>query len=265
MTQSFTILGCGSSGGVPRVGQGWGACDPGEPRNRRRRCSLLAERIGEDGARTTVLIDTSPDLREQLLGADVRRLDGVVISHEHADHTHGLDDVRPLTILHRKRLDTWLDAETSALLRQRFGYCFETPPGSDYPPILQEHRFRHGETLKVNGPGGSLSMVPFRLYHGQITAFGFRFGGLAYTPDLHDIPAESLSYLEGLDVWIVDALRPTPHPSHFSLGDALGWIERLKPKRAILTNMHVDLDYGTLRRELPPGIEPAYDGMTITL
>ncbi len=265
MALSFTILGCGSSGGVPRVGQGWGACDPTEPRNRRRRCSMLAERVGADGARTTVLIDTSPDLREQLLGADVRRLDGVLITHEHADHTHGLDDVRPLTIVQRRRIDTWMDAETSAIVRQRFGYCFETPPGSDYPPILNEQRYRHGEPVRVPGPGGVLEAVPFRQYHGKIIAFGFRIGGLAYSSDLHDLPEESLAFLEGLDVWIVDALRPTPHPSHFSLSDALAWIARLRPKRAILTNLHTDLDYGTLRRELPPGVEPAHDGLVVEL
>jgi len=266
MALTFTILGCGSSGGVPRVGQGWGACDPLEPRNRRRRCSMLVERT-QDGHPdpTRALIDTSPDLREQLLDAGVDRLDGVIFTHEHADHTHGIDDVRPLTIRHRRRIDVHVDAETSVMLHQRFGYCFETPPGSEYPPILNEHRFAHGDTIRVNGPGGAVEATAFRQYHGSIISYGFRIGRLAYSSDLHDLPNESLPYLENLDVWIIDALRPTPHPTHFSLSEALEWIARMKPRHAVLTNMHVDLDYATLQRELPAGIEPAYDGMKIVL
>jgi phosphoribosyl 1,2-cyclic phosphate phosphodiesterase len=265
MSLTFTILGCGSSGGVPRVGQGWGACDPANPRNRRRRCSMLVDRMGEGGALTRVLVDTSPDLREQLLDAEVDRLDGVLFTHEHADHTHGIDDVRPLTIHNRRRLDVWLDAETSMVVHQRFGYCFQTPPGSDYPPILDEHRFHHGDLLTVEGPGGRVQAVPFRQYHGTIISYGFRFGGLAYSSDLHDLPAESLPLLEGLDIWIIDALRITPHPSHLSLSEALDWIERMRPRRAVLTNLHTDFDYETLVRQLPAYIEPAYDGMKITL
>ncbi|MDQ0509188.1 MBL fold metallo-hydrolase [Ancylobacter amanitiformis] len=266
MSVTFTILGCGSSGGVPRVGQGWGVCDPNEPRNRRRRCSMLVERFGAAGEPPTrVLIDTSPDLREQLLDAQVDRLDGVLFTHEHADHTHGIDDLRPLTIRHRRRIDVHVDAETSAMLHQRFGYCFETPPGSDYPPILTEHRFHHGDTIRVDGPGGPIEATAFRQYHGNILSYGFRIGGLAYSSDLHDLPEESLPYLEGLDLWIIDALRPAPHPTHFSLSEALDWIARLKPRRAVLTNMHTDLDYGTLARELPEGIVPAYDGLKIEM
>lgn len=266
MAFTFTILGCGSSGGVPRVGQGWGACDPKEPRNRRRRCSMLVERL-EDGAEkpTRVLIDTSPDLREQLIDAEVDRLDAVLFTHEHADHTHGIDDLRPLTIMHRRRIDVHLDAETSALLHTRFGYCFETPPGSDYPPILNEHRFQAGDTIRVDGPAGPIEARAFRQYHGSIMSYGFRIGGLAYSSDLHDLPAESLPYLEDLDIWIVDALRITPHPTHFSLSEALAWIERMKPRRAVLTNLHTDLDYGTLMRDLPEGVTAAFDGMKITL
>ncbi|WP_454684920.1 MBL fold metallo-hydrolase [Ancylobacter moscoviensis] len=266
MALTFTILGCGSSGGVPRVGQGWGACDPKEPRNRRRRCSMLVERFEPDaGQPTRVLIDTSPDLREQLLDAEVDRLDGVLFTHEHADHTHGIDDLRPLTIMHRKRIPVHVDAETSAILHQRFGYCFETPPGSDYPPILAEHRFRAGDTIAVDGPAGVIEATAFRQYHGAITSYGFRIGGLAYSSDLHDLPDDSLRYLADLDLWIVDALRIAPHPTHFSLSEALAWIERLKPRRAVLTNLHTDLDYRTLAHELPEGVTPAYDGMKITL
>ncbi|MCJ8143059.1 MBL fold metallo-hydrolase [Ancylobacter sp. A5.8] len=264
MAFHFTILGCGSSGGVPRVGQGWGACDPTEPKNRRRRCSMLAERYAEgEGRPTRVLIDTSPDLREQLLDAHVDRLDAVLFTHEHADHTHGIDDLRPLTIQHRRRIDVHVDAETSAVLHQRFGYCFQTPPGSDYPPILTEHRFGDGDAIRIPGPGGTLEALAFRQFHGNISSYGFRIGGLAYSSDLHDLPPSSLPYLEDLDVWVIDALRYTPHPTHFSLSEALGWIERMKPRRAVLTNLHTDLDYETLRRELPAHIIPAYDGLKI--
>jgi phosphoribosyl 1,2-cyclic phosphate phosphodiesterase len=257
-----TILGCGSSGGVPRVGQGWGACDPNNPKNRRRRCSLLVEKI-EGARRTTVLVDTSPDLREQLLDAEVARLDGVIFTHEHADHTHGIDDLRPLAMAQRQRVDTYLDARTSEFLHRRFGYCFKTPEGSEYPPILQEHRIEAGKPVKIEGGGGAIEVFPFKLSHGGAAALGLRFGGLAYSPDVSGVPDQSLQALARLDVWIIDALRPRPHPSHFTVEEALEWITRLRPRRAVLTNLHTDLDYETLRRTLPPQVEPAYDGMKI--
>ena len=262
MPLAITVLGCGSSGGVPRVGQGWGACDPKNPKNHRRRCSLLIERI-EGARRTTVLVDTSPDLREQLLDAGVNRLDGVIFTHEHADHTHGIDDLRPLAIVQRQRIDTYLDARTSEFLHRRFGYCFKTPPGSEYPPILQEHRIEAGKPVQIEGEGGAIEALPFELRHANAPALGLRFGGLAYSPDVIGVPDESLFALQNLDVWIIDALRERPHPSHFTVEEALQWVARMRPRRAILTNMHTDLDYETLRRALPPGVEPAYDGMRI--
>lgn len=264
MTYTFTILGCGSSGGVPRVGQGWGACDSGNPKNRRRRCSLLIERKGAAG-KTTVLIDTSPDLREQLLGAEVAAIDAVLYSHDHADHTHGIDDLRPLALVQRKRIDVYADEATSKLLHERFGYCFETPLGSDYPPILQEHRMREGREVTVTGPGGDISALPFPMQHGSTQALGFRIGKVAYSCDVNDLPPESLAALEDLDLWIVDALRYRPHPSHFSVDETLSWIERVRPRRAVLTNLHTDLDYEELRAKLPGHITPAYDGMSISL
>jgi phosphoribosyl 1,2-cyclic phosphate phosphodiesterase len=263
MTLRLTILGCGSSAGVPRVGVGWGACDPSNPRNRRRRCSVLVERTVAEGAATSILIDTTPDLRDQLLGADVRRLDAVLYTHEHADHIHGIDDLRPLVILMRRRIPVYADRITSEVLQMRFGYCFQAPAGSGYPPILDMHHLKHGASTIIPGPGGPVEALPFRMIHGDIEALGFRFGKIAYAPDVSTMPEESFGYLEGLDVLILDALRYTPHPTHFSVAEALAVIERVKPKRAILTNLHTDLDYETLRRELPPGIEPAYDGLQI--
>jgi len=262
LSVALTILGCGSSGGVPRVAQGWGACDPANPRNNRRRCSVLLERTGSDG-KTTVLIDTSPDLRWQLINAGVERLDGVLLTHPHADHTHGIDDLRPLVIAMRKRIDIHMDAPTSAVVTDKFSYIFATPAGSSYPPILREKRLIAGEACAVTGPGGAIKATPFDLDHGDINALGFRIGALAYSPDLIDIPEQSLRHLEGLDVWIIDALRYAPHPSHLSLDQALAWIARMRPKRAILTNLHTDLDYETLSGQLPANVVPAYDGMRI--
>jgi phosphoribosyl 1,2-cyclic phosphate phosphodiesterase len=260
ITTTFTILGCGSSGGVPRPALGWGVCDPSNPKNRRRRCSLLVEQKNAAGA-TTVLIDTSPDLREQMLDADITKVDAVFYSHDHADHTHGIDDLRGLFIRHRKRVDVYMDEPTSYALHHKFGYCFIKPAGSEYPPICTEHRLVPFEPEVIEGEGGPLRVLPLLQNHGDINSIGFRFGGVAYSCDLKDLPPDSAKALEGLDLWIVDALRYTPHPSHFSLKETLGWIERLKPRRAVLTNLHSDFDYETLRQELPPGVVPAYDGM----
>jgi phosphoribosyl 1,2-cyclic phosphate phosphodiesterase len=261
MTLKFTILGCGSSMGVPRVALGWGDCDPNEPKNRRRRCALLVEQTAAHGV-TRVLIDAGPDLREQLIDANVDWVDGVLITHEHADHTHGLDDLRPIFVKKRRPVDTWLDEPTSRALHARFGYCFMTPPGSQYPPILKEHRLVPGQAVTIHGQGGAIEVLPILQEHGDIPSLGFRFGNVAYSTDLKRLPPESVRALAGLDVWIVDALRKTPHPSHFNLDEALDWIAQVNPKHAILTDMHTDLDYAALRSTLPPHIEPAYDRMS---
>jgi phosphoribosyl 1,2-cyclic phosphate phosphodiesterase len=265
MSLTFTILGCGSSMGVPRVALGWGACDPNNPKNRRRRCSLLVTRANTAGQVTRALVDCSPDLREQLLDAKADWVDGLFFTHEHADHTHGIDDLRSLFIHRRRRIDAYVDEATARVLLERFGYCFATPPGSNYPPILNEHRITAGTPVMVEGEGGPISVLPFLQDHGDIPSLGYRFGPLAYSSDLVDLPNASIEALAGLDLWIVDALRYKPHPSHFSVDDALAWIERIKPRRAILTNMHADLDYAELKARLPAHVEPAYDGMTVTL
>ena len=264
MTFRFTILGCGSSMGVPRPALGWGACDPNNPKNRRRRTSLLVEHRGPNGI-TRVLVDTSPDLREQLLDANVDWVDGVLITHEHADHIHGIDDLRSLFVRKRRRVDMYLTEAVSALMRTRFGYCFESPPGSDYPPMVTDRRLTPGNPVTVEGEGGPITALPILQQHGDIASLGFRFGAFAYSCDLSGMSAESAAALAGLDVWVVDALRYAPHPSHLSVADALAWIERLKPKRAILTNLHADLDYETLRKNLPANVEPAYDGISVEL
>jgi len=244
------------------VALGWGVCDPNNSKNRRRRCSLLVERSNAQGQRTRVLIDCSPDLRMQLLDTEVDWLDGVLITHEHADHTHGIDDLRPLFVNRRRRLDVYLDEPTSRAMEARFGYCFATPPGSEYPPIAIEKRLVAGKPVTIDGQGGPIEVMPVLQDHGDITSLGFRFGNVAYSADIKSLPAESIAALRGLDVWIVDALRKAPHPSHFNLDEALEWIARINPKRAILTNLHSDMDYAALRAELPPAVEPAYDLMS---
>ena len=267
-TLEFTILGCGSSGGVPRLGGPdghgfWGACDPKNPRNRRRRCSLLVRRRSSAGS-TQVLVDTSPDMRFQLLDAGVSTLDAVLITHNHADQLHGLDDLRMIAINMRKRVDVWSDEAAFEGIFSRFAYCFVQAPGSEYPPVLNAHRIAEpfGE-FRVGGAGGDLPILAFRQGHGGIHSLGFRFGPLAYSSDVHELDEGAFSALAGVKVWIVDALRYTPHPTHAHVEKTLSWIARVKPERAILTNMHVDLDYEKLKSELPPGIEPAYDGMVV--
>lgn len=263
MTHTVTILGCGSSGGVPRVASGWGRCNPENPKNRRRRCSILLERSGLAGS-TTVLIDTSPDLREQLIEAEVDHIDGVFYTHEHADHTHGIDDLRPLVLEMQRRIQIFGSQVTLALLHHRFSYCFASPPGSSYPPILDSHQITAGEIVSIGGLGGSIGITPFRVVHGDIDSFGFRIGNFAYAPDVSAIPEESLKELSGLDVLVLDALRYIPHPTHLTVQESLNYIAAIAPKRAILTNLHTDLDFEELRKLMPDNVEPAYDGMKIS-
>lgn len=260
-----TILGCGSSGGVPRPDGDWGECDPDEPRNRRTRCSLLIEQwrtTAGVGEATTVLIDTSPDIRQQLLAARVTRIDAILYSHDHADQTHGIDDVRAIAYRMRRRIPAYMDAVTRRSLETRFRYIFHGDGG--YPPILDGSPVLTPLTpVTITGPGGDIAFTPVDQDHGHIRSLGFRFGDVAYNNDVAGIPPESFAQLAGMKLWIVDALRRAAHPSHSHLERSLGWIDALKPKRAVLTNMHVDMDYAGLTAELPPGVEAAYDGWRV--
>ncbi|CDX16406.1 Hydrolase [Mesorhizobium sp. ORS 3324] len=261
----FTILGCGSSPGTPRITGDWGNCDPKNPKNRRMRTAALVERIAGNGSRTTVVIDTGPDFREQMLLASVKRVDAVVYTHPHADHIHGIDDLRGYVHEQRHRIDIHADEPTMGRLRHAFGYCFETPPGSSYPPIVKPHLIDHARPVVIEGEGGPLALEPLPQIHGDIISLGFRIGGLAYCPDISDFPAATAERLRGLDMLVIDALQYNTHPSHLSLGQALGWIEKLSPRNAVLTHMHVPLDYDVVMAETPDHVVPAYDGMVIEI
>lgn len=256
----FSILGCGSSGGVPRIGGHWGACDPGNPKNTRRRCSMLISRTTEAGT-TRVLIDTAPDLRAQLLDAGIGALDAVVYTHAHADHVHGLDDLRQVVFNIGKRLPVWADGATQDALLGRFGYAFVQPEGSSYPPILDLHTIKGNITL--DGAGGPITLTPFEVEHGSIHALGFRVAGLAYLPDVSDIPEPAWAQLDGLDCFVIDALQREPHPTHAHLAKSLEWLDKSGAARGVLTNMHLDMDYDQVMNETPDHVVPAHDGLVI--
>jgi phosphoribosyl 1,2-cyclic phosphate phosphodiesterase len=256
-----TILGSGSSGGVPRADGDWGACDPADPKNLRSRCSLLVRRKGEGAEHeTTLIVDTSPDLRLQTATAGVKRMDAVLLTHDHADQMHGLDDVRAFFLRQRARIPCWMDAATEASAMRRFGYVFEGEGG--YPAICDRRRLPgHGQPWTVEGPSGPIPITTFDQDHGEVRSVGYRFGGVAYSSDVVRLDEAAFDALADLDVWIVDALRYRPHPTHAHVERTLEWIARVKPRRAILTNLHIDLDYEALKAELPAGVEPAFDGL----
>jgi phosphoribosyl 1,2-cyclic phosphate phosphodiesterase len=250
------MLGCGPSTGVPAIGPDWGACDPNDPRNRRRRASLLIESRGQ-----TVLIDTSPDMREQLLGAGVSRLDAVLMTHAHADHLHGIDDLRAVNRAMRRVIPLYADAPTLADIEQRFGYALGPPPadGFFYKPTVSPHR--------IDGPFtvAGLPVVPFTQHHGYSKTLGFRIGALGYSTDVVALDDAAFAALADVELWIVDCLRYETHPTHSHLDKTLAWIARVKPGRAVLTHMDRQLDYRELAARLPPGIEPGIDGLVFEL
>jgi phosphoribosyl 1,2-cyclic phosphate phosphodiesterase len=251
-----TILGCGTSGGVPRPGgkggKGeWGAADPTDPRNRRRRCSILVEDRGG-----VVLVDTSPDLRAQLLDAEVERVDAVIWTHEHADQVHGIDDLRSFA-QRQGPIESWADKRTHEILLRRFGYCFEAEGNGFYNPIYRHH--------PIDGPfkPAGLPVTPFAQDHGTTSSLGLRFGRMAYANDAVTLSEEAFEVLRGAEVLIVDAMRFRPHPTHAHLDLALEWIERVGPTQAFLTNLHVDMDYAEVDRLTPAHVHPCYDGLII--
>jgi phosphoribosyl 1,2-cyclic phosphate phosphodiesterase len=251
-----TILGCGGSMGVPMVGGNWGRCDPANPRNRRLRPSILVET-----GQTVVLVDTTPDLRQQLLDAGVTRLDAVLYTHAHADHLHGLDDLRPLTYKTHRPVPAYADAPTLAVLEKRFSYAVSTVTMDRglYNPILAPQLIDGPLTI------GDLEIGVFEQKHGNGTSLGLRFGGFGYSTDAVALDEMAFAALEGVEVWVVDATREEPHPSHAHLERTLEWIARLRPRRAYLTHMNHTMDYDRLRSILPAGVEPAYDGLVIEL
>jgi phosphoribosyl 1,2-cyclic phosphate phosphodiesterase len=260
----FTILGCSSSPGVPRITGDWGACDPQNPKNRRTRAALLVEQIGQDGGVTTVVIDTGPDFRQQMIDARVSHIDAVIYTHAHADHLHGIDDVRGYFHSQRQRIPIHADRFTMDRIRAGFGYCLETPAGSNYPPIVDPKIIDTPDTpVVIDGAGGAITFLPILQVHGDIMSLGFRVGDFAYCSDVSDFPRESFSKLGGLDTMVIDCLQYRFHPSHLSLEQALNWIARFEPRHAILTHMHIPLDYETVMAETPAHVEPAYDGLVV--
>ncbi len=256
-----TILGCGGSGGVPHLGgegEGgeWGDCDPAEPRNRRTRTSALVE--GPEGQR--LLIDAGPDLRAQLLACGVARLDAVLFTHAHADHILGIDDLRQVNRVTGKALDAYGTRTTMQRLDDRFDYAFIGPtPPFFYRPALEPRRVEYNEALDLAG----LRAQVFRQDHGVMDSLGVRIGGFAYSTDVVFLPEQTLPLLEGLDTWVVGCFQKRPHKVHANLDQVLEWVSLLKPRRTVLTHMGTAMDYASLLRELPPGIEPAYDGMML--
>lgn len=244
------MLGSGSSAGVPRIGGNWGRANPADPRNNRRRASVLVEHSG-----TRLLVDTGPDLRAQLLQAQVSSVTAVLYTHAHADHCHGIDDLRGLFHL-QGEIDCYMDEFTLAGLRTRFPYIFSGNAG--YPPIARPHLLRGDLWL------GAIHVRPFWQVHGPIQSVGFRFEAgarvVVYSTDVSELPADSWELVTGADLWVVDALRRQPHPTHSHLARTLEWIARAGPREAWLTHMDESMDVSELLAELPPSVSPGWDG-----
>lgn len=254
-----TILGSGSAGGVPMIGNQWGACDPSNPKNRRRRASILVE-----DADAALLVDTGPDVREQLIDAGVMRLDAILYTHTHADHTHGIDEIRALNRLQRAIIDAYGTENDIRFLMNKFSYIFD-PPGkykgkiAFYKPCLDAHVLTHGTPLNIAG----IPVLPFEQDHGFMISTGYRFGPIAYTTDAVDLPESAFEALNGIDTWIIGCLQHEPHPTHAHLSRILEWIDRVGPRRAILTHLSMRIDYDELTAQLPDNIVAGYDGMAV--
>jgi phosphoribosyl 1,2-cyclic phosphate phosphodiesterase len=251
-----TVLGCGTSSGVPVIGCTCAVCRSGDPRNRRRRCSVLVEALGQ-----RILFDTSPDFREQALDAGITALDAIVYTHAHADHVHGIDDLRALNFLMARPIDAWGDAQVLAQIESRFAYAFREPDAAAgwWRPALRARTFQGPFEI------GPLTLVPFAQVHGRTTSWGFRIGGFAYSSDANELPEEAFEALDGVEVWVVDCLRKKPHVSHAHLERTLAWIERVRPRLAVLTHMNHEVDYATWRELLPLGVVPGHDGLVVEL
>jgi phosphoribosyl 1,2-cyclic phosphate phosphodiesterase len=252
-----TILGCGGAAGVPGIANGWGRCDPDNPRNRRRRSSILVEE-GE----TRILVDTTPDLRLQLLDAGVRVVDAVVYTHEHADHLHGIDDLREINRVTKDWLPIWAAPHVLDAIRRRFDYMFkeENRPGPIvWAPLLKP--------FEINGPFQikDVPVVPFVQDHGYTTSLGLRFGDFAYSTDVVNLDEAAFAALEGVHTWVVGCLAHDPHPTHAHVAKVIEWIARVRPRRTILTHLGSYVDYATLAGLLPDGAVPAHDGLVIEI
>jgi phosphoribosyl 1,2-cyclic phosphate phosphodiesterase len=253
-----TVLGCGGSAGVPLAGREpggtWGKADPANPKNRRSRVSVLVEEAG-----TRLLIDTSPDLRQQILDNDITALDAVLFTHAHADHSHGLDELRGLVYSRGGPIDAYMDPRTRELLTTRFDYAFASSrsPNNLYPPLMTDR------VIDGDFAVGPVTVQSFVQEHGPESTLGFRLGDFAYSTDASALDEAAFAALEGVKLWIVDCLRDEPHPTHSHTEQTLEWIARVKPGRAVLTHMNERLDYDELLSRCPPGVEPGYDGLVI--
>ncbi|MCP4182623.1 MAG: MBL fold metallo-hydrolase [Hyphomicrobiales bacterium] len=265
----FTILGCSSSPGVPRIGGNWGDCNPDNPKNRRTRCSLAVERISASG-KTVVVVDTGPDFRQQTLNAKIDKLDGVLYTHAHADHIHGIDDLRGFALMQRERINIYSSQYTIGRLHDSFGYCFKSPNPEMYPPIISPNVIEPLEPVTIEGEGGPITALPIPQLHGPIKSLGFRFDcgsrrDVCYSSDISGIEPDIEKQFENLGTWILDSLQYKSHISHFSFSEALAWVDKMKPDNAILTHMHIPLDYDTVQQATPDHIEPAHDGLNFTV
>ncbi|MFN3448193.1 MAG: MBL fold metallo-hydrolase [Roseococcus sp.] len=249
------LLGTGPSQGVPGLHDGWGACDPSNPRNRRLRTSALIE----SPAGTRLLVDAGPDVREQLLAAGTAEIHGLLITHAHADHIAGLDDMRAVNRAMGRALPLFADGPTLAELRRRFDYCFLPPTRGFYRPAFEVHELAPGDALTLPGLAGRV----FAQDHRVMRTLGLRIGGFAYSTDVAAFPPESEGFLEGLDTWVVGCFQPAPHPVHADLATVLAWRGRFRPRRMVLTHMGNQLDAARLGAELPEGVEPSFDGMVL--